>query len=152
VNTASENRPGFFRLNPTQTNSEEIGFAENSGLKTGLKNPLYSKSWNWGAFWLNAIWLMNHGKLVLGLAIFVLSFVPLLGPCILLGSACYVGVKGNDIAYNNRKFVSIEQYVDVQDAWQTWGFAFISAIILGVIICLISNPISWFASAHWPRS
>ena len=37
----------------------------------------------------------------------------------------YLGAKGNELAWEHRKFASVEQYKDVQNAWKSWGFILI---------------------------
>jgi hypothetical protein len=102
-------------------------FAEGSGQRTGRKNPAFSGKWNWGAFFFQWLWLMFHGYVGLGFLFLVVSFVPFANLCV----PFYFGMKGNDLAYNQRRFTNIEQYIAVQNAWRNWGFGF-----AGVGLCL----------------
>lgn len=82
----------------------------------------FSGKWNWGAFLLCPLWLMNHGALWLGIAYLVIGFIPFLGIAA-LGMAVYFGITGNDWAVRHRAFVDEAQFVAVQNAWRNWGFS-----------------------------
>jgi len=70
------------------------------------------KKFNWGAFLLNWIWALNH-KHWLGL----LSFVP----CVGFIYSIYMGVKGNEIAWQSGRFSSVDDMHKCQKIWATWG-------------------------------
>jgi len=100
--------------------SGDRAFFRQSGRRRGLKNPVYSGKWNWGAFFLAWLWLMNHGKPGLGFGLLVLDVVyPPFG----LIAHVYCAIRGNDIAYDGRRFGSVAQFVAIQNAWRNWGFA-----------------------------
>ncbi len=85
--------------------------------------PEEIKGWNWGAFFLNWIWSIGN-QTYIGL----LSLIPYAGVIM----AIILGVKGNDWAWQNRKWESIEQFKEVQKKWTMWGF-----IILAIYIILL---------------
>jgi hypothetical protein len=74
--------------------------------------PPEIKRWNWGAFFLNFIWALGN-KTWIGL----LTIVPLAGyvmPVIL-------GFKGNEWAWKNKRWQSIDHFKRVQKKWAIWG-------------------------------
>jgi len=90
-----------------------------SGLGQYSHLPEELRGLNWGAFLLNWVWSIAHGTWI-GL----LCFVPYFGlavPFVLL-------FKGNEWAWKNRRWDSIEHYRRVQRDWRQWG------IVLPVIL------------------
>jgi hypothetical protein len=104
--------------------SAEALFARQSGQRKQLKNPDYSGSWNWGAFFFSWLWLMNHGKVRLGIAFLILDCIPFVG----IVAHVYCGMHGNDLAYDARTFESRTQFAHVQDVWRNWGFACVALL------------------------
>lgn len=80
---------------------------------------------NWGGFLLPFWWGIAHSA---WLWVVVSLFVPLISSIVLL-------IKGNDIAFENRQFESMEEFESVQKAWTRWG--------IGVNIFLILGPFLW---------
>lgn len=109
---------------------EPIPF-ENSSGKPGASLPEELKGLNWGAFFLGWIWAIANKTLVGFLLCFFLSGI---GNIICL-------FMGNEWAWQNRRFSSIEEFKAVQKAWTTWGIAiflitFFIAII-GIIFAIM---------------
>lgn len=104
-------------------------FADGSGRQGGTRNPVYSGKWNWGAFFFQWLWLLNHRKFVLACVHLLICWIPLVG----LGFGIYLGFRANDLAYDGRRFSSIEQFIAVQNAWRNWGFALTAICLLFVI-------------------
>jgi hypothetical protein len=86
--------------------------------------PAELRGWNWGAFLMNWIWgIGNNTYLAL------LCFVPFLSfimPFVL-------GIKGNEWAWKNREFASIEEFKAVQKAWTRVG---VIVFTLGIFISI----------------
>jgi hypothetical protein len=79
--------------------------------KTGAV-PSEIKRWSWGAFFLNFIWAVGN-RTWIGL----LTLLPLVGyvmPIIL-------GFKGNEWAWRNKRWKSIDHFKGVQRKWAIWG-------------------------------
>jgi hypothetical protein len=99
--------------------------------------PLELKGgWNWGAFWYSWIWGLNH-KTPITLAALLFSLagrlVPFLG-LVNLGLAVWFGVRGNEWAWQNRRFDSIDHFRAVQRAWAMWVLgSFILVLVLFAI-------------------
>src|SRR3990172_2673818 len=104
--------------------------------KEGLV-PGEISGWNWGAFLLSWIWAIGNNKFdmaVYGLASYTLSF--LIGPLGWLAElaiSVILGMKGNEWAWQNKKWRSIEHFKKTQKTWLKWG---IVASILDVLLLL----------------
>lgn len=91
------------------------------------------KGWCWGGFLLNWIWSIGN-QTYIGL----LALVPYAGFIM----AIVLGVKGNEWAWQNRKWESVEQFKATQKVWTTWGvviliLSFVIGIIFGVVMPMI---------------
>jgi len=83
--------------------------------------PSEIKGWNWGAFFLNFVWAVGN-RTWIGL----LTLVPIVGyvmPIIL-------GFKGNEWAWNNKRWKSIDHFKGVQKKWAIWGAGIIIPLLL----------------------
>ena len=81
----------------------------------------YVHMWNWGAFLLCPLWLMNHGRIGRAIVFLVLCLVPFFWPFTLAMAIAY-GIKGNKVASISRDFIDDAQFVRVQNAWRNCGF------------------------------
>jgi hypothetical protein len=132
------------------------GFINTSG-EHGEVPPEIRGGWNWGAFFFNWIWGLNH-KTYITLISLVLSSISftvnraqqiypgIAGQSVLssiigivnFSLSIWYGVKGNEWAWRNRHFDSVDQFRRVQRAWFYWGLGFfiffILLIILGVVL------------------
>jgi hypothetical protein len=88
--------------------------------------PPEIRKWNWGAFLLNWIWGLGN-KVYISL----LCFVPFIGWII----PFLLAWKGNEWAWKNRHWDSVEQFKKVQKKWAIGGLA----------VCLVVFLISIFA-------
>lgn len=86
------------------------------------------KGWNWGAFLLGWIWGLGNK-----------TYIALLGliPGVNIVMAFVLGAKGNQWAWNNRNWESMEQFKQVQKIWSTFGVGMIVGFLLGVIVVLL---------------
>jgi len=91
---------------------------------------------NWGAFLLNWIWGVGNSVWI-SLLMWVfgfLNFIPGLGLLAGLGFQIYLGIKGNELAWRNRRFESIEQFRAVQATWTKWSLILLVAgFVLGIL-------------------
>ncbi len=100
-----------------------------------------AKEFNWGAFLLNWIWGLGN-KTYITLLIFVaslFSIIPFIGFVIPLGCSIWFGIKGNEWAWQNKKWDSVEHFTSVQKTWAIAGLVlmilgFVVGIILGILI------------------
>lgn len=95
--------------------------------------------WNWGAFFLNWIWALNH-KYYLGL----LSLVP----CVGFFMAIYMGIKGNQIAWESGRFPDVEEMKKCQAIWAKWGvIIFCVACALQIVNIMMTGALAAASAA-----
>jgi tetratricopeptide (TPR) repeat protein len=99
--------------------------------------------WNWGAFWFSWLWLINHGLVGWGIGLFFISLIPYLGGLVALGAHIYLGIQGNELGWQNRRFESTEHFKLVQKIWGGWILkilaVYLAFLILAVIISLLAG-------------
>jgi hypothetical protein len=119
--------------NPFTPPSAELELApeNNSGGGRAIEPPSGVKGWSWGAFLLNWIWAVFN-KTWIGL----LCFVPYLGFIV----SIYLGVKGRELAWRNKRWDSLEQFNRVQRKWSVWGLVLIVGVAGIGIVAAIAIP------------
>ena len=96
---------------------------------------------NWGAFLLTPFWCVAHNVWI-GL----LCLVPYIGwiiPFVLL-------LRGNEMAWQSRRFDSVAHFQEVQTIWMRWGVALlviglvslVSIVVIGYILAV--NAVSGY--------
>lgn len=85
---------------------------------------------NGGAFLLNWIWALNH-RYYLGLLCLV--------PCVGFFMAIYMGIKGNEIAWNSGRFSSVQDMKACQSIWLKWGLGLLALWLVIYIPIIISG-------------
>ncbi|HEX8832934.1 MAG TPA: hypothetical protein VF719_01975 [Abditibacteriaceae bacterium] len=98
--------------------------ANDSGQGAQSVLPAELKGFSWAAFLMNGIWSIGHNTWI-GL----ISFVPYVGFIM----AFVLGFKGNEWAWQNRKWDSIEHFKKTQRVWTIWGVALTLLMIIGFI-------------------
>ncbi len=116
----------------TPATSAPTGVASST---VGVNGPFPAElaGWNWGAFLLNWIWGIGHSVWI-ALLVLLLGFIPFIGSIGALGLAIYLGIKGNELAWQNRKFESVEQFKAVEKAWTKWA---VILLILGIVLGIL---------------
>ncbi len=119
---------------------QEYPVGQASPLKSG-NNPAYLGklgSWNWGAAIFTCVWAwFNISPLAAviaffaGLAVSSLVAIPVVGVLMPFAVNIFLGIKGNDLAWENRRFASPAEFRTVQTAWAKWGFGL---IIAGIVL------------------
>ena len=111
-----------------------VGLAINdSGSGTSAAIPDEIKGFNWGACLLGPVWGVFHNSWFA-----LLSIIPVLN--FISGPIC--GIKGNEWAWQNRKWQSVEQFKQVQHEWviaakrTLWVIIVLLALYLIAAICL----------------
>jgi len=94
--------------------------------------PPEIKGWNWGAFFLNFIWAIGN-RTWIGL-LTLLPFVCYVMPLVL-------GFKGNEWAWKNKRWESIDHFKRVQRKWSIWGVGLL-------LIAIISFTFLFFIAFH----
>ncbi len=105
---------------------EETGtFNNTSGQGEQTTLPPELAGWNWGAFLLNWIWGIGNNSFLT-----FLMFVP----CVNIVVPFICGAKGNEWAWKNKRWESIEEFRRIQKKWAMAGLIIIAAAI--VLICV----------------
>lgn len=104
----------------------------------GINGPFPAElnHWNWGAFLLSWIWAIGNQTWI-GL----LALIPYVNFVV----AIVLGVKGNEWAWQHRKFESVEQFKAVQSAWTKWG---VILLVLGFVLGIAAGVLVAILAAH----
>ena len=92
-----------------------------------------SAGFNLGAFWLHWIWGIAH-NVWLSLLVFVVPW-----PVMQL----ILALKGNEWAWQNRAFTSVEQFKETQRAWVLWGWIVFAVPLVAAVVAVILGVIYW---------
>ncbi len=101
----------------------------NSGGGSGIIPPDGVKGWSWGALLLSWIWAVSN-RVWIGL----LCLIPYVGFLV----AIYLGIKGRELAWRNKRWASLEHFNRVQERWSLWGVI----IVVGVAVLGIAGGIA----------
>ncbi len=118
------------------------GFGPGSSENGDIPSEVAQNKWSWAGFLSGIFWMCSHRLLypaLIWLALFIISFVakPIGNTVASIGDLClyiYLGVNGNRLAWEHRRFESVEQFRTVQKIWVRVDLAFIVLGILGVLI------------------
>ena len=113
---------------------ENSNLQNNSGQGPNVQVPdVVAKKFNWGAFLLSWIWGIGN-KTWITFLVWPACFVPFVGGLICLGLQIWFGIKGNEWAWQNKKFESVEAFHKNQKTWAIVGTILaVIGIILGAI-------------------
>ena len=101
----------------------------NSGGGSAIVPPPGVAGWSWGAFLWNWIWALGN-KTYVG----VLAIIPYVGFIV----AIYLGVKGRELAWRNKRWDSFEHFDSVQKKWSWWGVVIILGVLaLGILAAIL---------------
>lgn len=132
---------------PTQPTPQPAPAAPTTPTAASLVADPFLKKWNWAAFLLSWIWAFGHGQTLIGILILVLGFIPVIGTLVDLGLVIYLGIKGNELAWNSGKFASIEQLKETERVWTKWAvIIFIISIVLFILIAIIGVVVAIMSS------
>lgn len=95
----------------------------------------FLEKWNWGAFLLSWIWAFGHGLSLWGVLGLVVGFIPGVGGLVALGIAIYLGLKGNQLAWETGKYSSIEVLKETEQKWTKWAIIF---FVIGLALFVVS--------------
>ena len=124
-NPPGYNTPGAPIPMPGAEVARPYSGVNDSGTGATAVLPDQLRGFNWGAFLMNWLWAVNHATW-LGL----LCFVPYAGVVMQF----MLGFKGNEWAWQNRKWDSIEHFQETQKVWTKWGVGLlIVGFVLGVL-------------------
>jgi hypothetical protein len=122
------------------------GMANTSGMHGSVPEEL-RVGWNWGAFGFGWIWGLPHRcyVTVLDLAILPLMLVPPIGLIVALGLRMWYALRGDEWAWQDRRFESLEHYRSVQRVWTRWvlaayvGCGVVSALVLAMMVAALQG-------------
>jgi len=98
-----------------------------SGQGEAATVPEEIKGWSWGAFVLTWIWGVCNGVLIS-----LLCLIPVFG----IVWAFVLGAKGNEWAWQNKRWESIEEFKSTQRNWNIAGIV-LFAVSMAVLIAMI---------------
>ena len=101
-----------------------------SGEGKGTIVPPEIKGWNWGAFLLSWIWGIGNSVWIA-----LIVFIPI--PLLALIMSFVLGAKGNQWAWQNKRWGSIEHFKRTQRTWRNWGIGVLVAFIILYAMLLI---------------
>jgi hypothetical protein len=121
-----ENDPDWEKFNKFIRKEANYSYAEGSGI-AGSPLPQDLRGLNWGAFLMNVIWgaamKVPGGTLFAwGLLTIIIPFFPF-----------YLLFKGNELAWQNRKWASKEEFREAQSKWTLWGLGLLLLLVLACI-------------------
>ena len=117
---------------PKSVVADIVGSSENnSGEGSATDIPPGVKGWSWGAFLWNWIWA-PFNRTWIGL----LALVPYLGVIVVF----YLGFKGRELAWRNKRWDSLEHFNRVQRRWSKWGLILIVGVMGIGILAAIALP------------
>lgn len=119
-------------VNPYATPSAPLdanaGAINTSGMGAGHPLPDGIAGWSWGAFFWNWLWSIFN-RTWIGL----LCLVPYVGFIM----SIYLGVKGREMAWRNKRWDSVEHFNRVQRTWSLWALGFFVVALLGVLAAVL---------------
>ena len=105
--------------------------ANTSGTGKDAVIPEGVKGWSWGAFFLNWIWAISN-KTWIGL----LCLIPYVGFIM----SFFLGAKGREWAWRNKRWQSVEHFNQVQKKWSFWGVLLVVGVFGIGIVAAIAIP------------
>ena len=114
----------------------EVTPENSSGQGESATVPEEVKGWSWAGFGLTWIWGVFNGVLIS-----LLVLIPF--PFFSLAWAIVLGVKGNEWAWRNKKWDSVEHFKNTQRPWNIAGIVLfaISMVALIIIIPVVLVPL-----------
>jgi hypothetical protein len=105
-------------------------FENSSGQGSLAVIPPEIRGWNWGAFFFGWLWGIGNNVWIA-----LLEFIPYVG----FVMSIVLGVKGNEWAWQKKRWDSIEHFQRTQRKWAYWALAL---FLLGVFPILILTMIA----------
>jgi len=117
----------------------EPGTGNTSGQGALSLLPPELRGWNWGAFLLTWIWGIGHNVWIALIALG--GLIPYVGWIISIVMAIVLGARGNEWAWQKKKWDSIESFRKTQRTWMWYGVGMIivqTLLIISITILIIS--------------
>lgn len=103
--------------------------------------PPEVRGWNWGAFLLTWIWGICNGTYIA-----LLSLIPIVH----FAMAFVLGAKGNEWAWRNKDWKSVEEFHRAQRRWAAWGIG-LWLLLITVCIGLPMLLLAWGIKMEMPE-
>jgi hypothetical protein len=101
--------------------------------------PAELNKFNWGAFFLTWIWGIGNKSYIALWALLagIVSAIPVIGIAA-IGFNIWLGIKGNEYAWQNKEWESIEQFNETQKKWTiaggiVWAVFFVLGLLAGMM-------------------
>ncbi len=119
-----------------QNTKVEVTPENSSGQGESAIVPEEVKGWSWAGFSLTWIWGVFNSVLIS-----LLVLIPF--PLFTLAWAIVLGIKGNEWAWRNKKWDSVEHFKNAQRPWNIAGIVIfaISMVALIIVIPLVLVPL-----------
>ena len=122
---------------PKKQESHQFTYTPTNNSGQGKGSPvldIVANRFNWGAFGFTWLWGMGNKTPItlIALPANILLIIPLIGPLLYLALCIWFGVKGNEWAWQNKRWESIEAFHKTQKRWAT--DVIIICIILPIVI------------------
>jgi hypothetical protein len=117
------------KIYQSEVNSGELKSLNNSGQGKMAALPSELSGWNWGAFFLSWIWGIGNNTWIA-----LLTFIPVINFIMIF----VLGAKGNEWAWQNKRWNSPEHFKKVQKLWAIWGFVLFLMSIVFMFFIIIS--------------
>ena len=122
---------------PRKWSQQSMSVPNTSGQGKGAIIPPEIKGWNWGAFLLNLIWGIGNSVWIsllclIPYAALVMSFV--------------LGAKGNEWAWQSRRWDSVEHFRKTQRTWRNWG---IGLLIVSLLLYTVLFIVGFFTNGQF---
>ncbi len=114
---------------PVPTPMPQETAANTSGQGKMSVLPPELKRWNWGAFGFTWLWGIFNGTFIA-----LLAFIPFVNIIMIF----VLGAKGNQWAWQNKQWRSVEHFQKVQKAWARVFVVFLIIAILGIVASILT--------------
>ena len=117
------------KINHPEVESSESQSLNNSGQGKSAVLPVELSGWNWGAFFLSWIWGIGNNTWIA-----FLTFIPIVNFIMIF----VLGAKGNEWAWQNKRWNSLEHFKKVQKLWGIWGLILFLISVLFMFFVIIA--------------
>jgi hypothetical protein len=126
----TQSQSGYSQVSASKSEPAAISSGSNTSGQASAALPPELKGFNWGAFFLTWIWGIGNGVWISFLAL-ILGII----------WSIVLGIKGNEWAWQHKKWNSIEHFKKTQKVWSKWGVGLfivgIAITILWIIVALV---------------
>lgn len=132
-NAISSNRSGVSSNLEFGYDTEKLK-QENRYRVQGQAFPKNINCFNWGACILTPIWGIFNNTPITLLSL-ILGFIPYLGVILGIVFSLYCGIKGNEWAWTNKEWSSLNHFHYVQRQWAKWAIIIEATILTIFLLC-----------------